>query len=147
MASHPSWKAKCKCEVDVVIAKYRKSVNQSPAEILNALDIEIWESEFQTIDNCLRETIRLAMPGTVFRKNTSGRDIAIGNTGEVIPDGSFAAFIIDNVQLNPKIYPDPHTFNPGRYSTIQVDEPHTFVGWGSGCHPCCKPNVMSMFIE
>ncbi|KAL9112959.1 MAG: hypothetical protein Q9227_002824 [Pyrenula ochraceoflavens] len=141
LASNSVWKRRCKEEIDGVIEKYRKGPQVPSDDILRSLDIEVWESEFPIIYSCIRETIRLCMAGTVFRKNNSGSDVGIVNTNEVIPNGSFAAYLIDNVHMDPKLYPEPLKFDPGRYISkvaIQKSEPHTYVGWGSGRHPCGK---------
>lgn len=84
----------------------------------------MWESEFPILDCCPRETIRVAIPGTLFRKNTSEPDIPIGDTGEVIPKGSFVAHLVDEIHLNPEVYPEPLRFDPRHTSTR--------TGWQTG---------------
>ncbi|KAI1750669.1 cytochrome P450, partial [Xylaria castorea] len=149
LASYPIWKEKCRHEVQTSIMKHRKSRNQSSSDVLHSLTLDVWESDFPILHSCIRETIRVSMPGTVFRKNTSGKDLLIGDTGEVIPKGSFVAYLIDNVHMNPELYPDPLEFNPGRYldaKKILVNDPHKFVGWGSGRHPCMGTRVAQLEI-
>jgi cytochrome P450 len=139
LSQSPEWMARVREEVDAAVAKHRTSPDQSPAEVLGTLTIDEWESEFPLIDLCLRDTIRLNSPGTGFRKNTSGQDIPIGSTGEVIPNGSFAAYLIDATHLNPDIYTDPMKFDPGRYLDGRNEDkkvPHGYLGWGAGRHPC-----------
>lgn len=142
LAHSPTWQAKCRAEVDGVIAKIRKSQNQSAHDILGSLSLQEWELEFPVIVAAFRETVRLAMPGAMFRKNASGSAISIGDTGEVIPDGSYASFLMDNVHMDSKLYPEPSKFDPGRYLlengglNDQEHQPHTYVGWGSGRHLC-----------
>jgi len=138
LASNPTWQAHCRAELNQTLSKHRTSPVQSPSDILDTLTLEDWESSFPALDACLRETMRLAMPGAVFRKNTSGADVAIGATGEVVPDGSYVAFLVDDVHMNPEYYPDPETFNPGRFLREGKGKKgvHTFVGWGAGRHPC-----------
>jgi sterol 14-demethylase len=156
LASNAEWKARCREEIDGAVAKHRTSAVQCPSDILDTLTLEEWEAEFPVVDACLREAIRVAMPGAVFRKNTSGSDIAIGKSktgaAAVIPSGSYATYLTDDVHMDPAIYPDPHTFNPGRYLRVhhngdsaaaagprkKEEEPHSYVGWGSGLHPCRK---------
>jgi len=140
LASNPEWKAKCREEIDGAVARHRTSPGQSVHDVLESLTLEQWETEFPVVDVCLKEAMRVAMPGAVFRKNTSGFDIPIGDTGEVIPAGSFATYIQDEVHMDDKYYPDPTRFDPGRYERNEggKGEPHTFVGWGSGMHPCRK---------
>jgi cytochrome P450 len=90
LAMRPEWKARVQAEIDGVLAKFRESPDQSPADVLDTLSLEDWENEFKLIDLCLRETIRLGLPGTSFRTNIGAADIPIGNTGEVVPPGAHA---------------------------------------------------------
>lgn len=139
LASHPHWLAKCQEEIQAVVAKHRANSTQRTNDVLGTLQSSDWESDFPVMQACLQETLRLVIPGTVFRKNTSGAAIPIGSTGQVVPNGSFLAFLIDHVHMNPSFYPDPSNFDPGRYlddASHKTIEPHTFVGFGSGCHPC-----------
>lgn len=143
LSRNSEWKAKCVQEVQDAIASKRTSPQQSANDVLDTLSVQEWESMFPGIDLGLRETIRVAVPGTVFRKNTTSHDIPLGKTGEVIPAGSFATYLVDEVHMNPRLYPQPQTFDPSRFlnqscGTGTADEPHTYVGWGSGRHPCCK---------
>ncbi|KAI0593285.1 cytochrome P450 6A1 [Biscogniauxia sp. FL1348] len=139
LAQSPEWLARVRGEIDGVVARHRRSAAQSAADVLDTLPIDAWETEFPLIDLCLRESIRLSMPGAAFRKNISGHDIPIGSTGEVIPNGAFAAFLVDDVMLNSEWYTDPTRFDPGRYLEDRAEDkkvPHAYVGWGSGRHPC-----------
>lgn len=149
LSANPPWQESCRQEVHGVINKYRNGTSQAPREVLDTLSIEVWESEFPLLYNCIRETIRLVMPGTVFRKNTSGSDIPIGHTGEIIPNGSFAAYSLDDIHMNPQVYVDPYSFNPGRYFTnadVSTDN-HSYVGWGSGRHPCRKCHYTTIICQ
>lgn len=139
LAHSEAWKAIARAEVDSVISRHRKSTEQSAADVLDTLTLEEWENEFPVIDICLRESIRIVVPGCMFRKNTSGSDIPIGDTGEVIPHGSFASYLLDNMHMNPEVYPDPLKYEPGRHLDASAQgkkEPHLFLGWGTGRHPC-----------
>lgn len=93
LGKNPEWQAKVQAEVDAAVAKHRTSPNQKPLDVLKALTVEEWESEFPLIDLCLRETIRLTMVGTAFRKNICGRDVPIGNTGEIVPKDAYSVGI------------------------------------------------------
>ncbi|KAI1353474.1 cytochrome P450 [Xylaria sp. FL0043] len=150
LASNPESKEVCVREIDTVIAKHRVSRSQSPLDVLKELSLETWESEFPQLDSCLREGIRLATPGTAFRKNISGKDIVIGNTGEVIPNGSFAAYIMDDVHLNPGIYPQPLRYDPSRFTELddasKLRQPYNYLGWGAGRHLCVGTRVAKLKI-
>ena len=96
---------------------------------------------------CLRETLRVQLPGTMFRKNATDSDIPIGSSGEVIPPGAFAAYAVADTHLDSYLYPDPFRFNPGRYldSESTPSGPHTYLGWGSGRHACGKFHPTTQF--
>lgn len=132
--------ARLREEVDGVIARHRVSGSQSRADVLGTLTIEEWEAEFPLIDLALRETIRFCLPGATFRKNMSGRDIPIGDSGEVIPDGAYAIYLIEDSMFG-DWYTDKMKWNPSRYFEENAEDkkvPHAYMGWGSGRHPCCK---------
>lgn len=138
---YPEWQEKVRAEIDSVIAKYRTSPSQSRYDVLGNLTLDTWETEFTLIDLSLRESIRLNIPGVSFRKNTSGANISIGNSGEVIPPNAFGAFFFDAVHLSSDIYTEPLKFDPGRYLADRAEDkkvPHSYLGWGTGRHPCCK---------
>ncbi|KAK7741914.1 hypothetical protein SLS62_010891 [Diatrype stigma] len=141
LSLNAEWKARVQADIDASIARHRpsSSASASIADVLSGLAIEDWESEFPSVDLCLRESIRLGLPGTGFRKNVSGRDIPIGATGEVIPHGAFAAYLMDDVSKNEAMYAEPDRFDPGRYLDGRAEDRkvhHGYVGWGSGRHPC-----------
>ncbi|KAI0854948.1 cytochrome P450 [Xylaria cubensis] len=142
LANSRKWQTRCRDEVDGVIAKNRISSVQSNHEILGKLSLQQWESEFPVIIASFRETVRLVMPGAMFRKNVSGSPVSIGGTNLVIPNRAFVSFLVDNVHMNPTLYPEPTTFNPERYLSINKGsetsehKPHAYVGWGSGRHLC-----------
>lgn len=90
MAANPSWIVRAKNEIWATVEKYTPGdVNSSLTDRLAKVPLEGWENGFPTIELCLRESIRLQLPGTAFRKNVSGKEIRI-NDKEVIPPGSFA---------------------------------------------------------
>ncbi|KAI0484356.1 cytochrome P450 6A1 [Xylariaceae sp. FL0804] len=139
LAASPEWLTRVRAEVDGAIERHRAGPEQSRADVLGTLTMEHWEAEFPLVDLCLRESIRLVMPGAAFRKNTTGRDLPIGATGEVIPAGAFAAYMVDDVMLDPDVYAEPMKFDPGRYLEDRAEDrkvPHAYVGWGAGRHPC-----------
>jgi cytochrome P450 len=94
LATNADWYARVQGEVDASLKKHRTSSDQSSADILATLTIDEWESEFPMIELCLRECIRFNLVGASFRKNISGSDLAIGDTGEVVPKNSFAVSLM-----------------------------------------------------
>ncbi len=139
LGCNAEWYGIVQREVDAAVARHRTSPSQTAADVLDSLSIDAWESEFPMIDLCLRECIRLQLVGTAFRKNTSGRDLPLGKSGEVVPASGFAIYLMDDVLMNPDIYTDPYRWDPSRYLADRAEdrkEPLAFVGWGMGRHPC-----------
>ncbi|GAW15805.1 hypothetical protein ANO14919_052270 [Xylariales sp. No.14919] len=138
LTQNPEWMARLREEVDSVVAKHRTSPSQSRADVLGTLTIEEWESEFPLIDLALRETIRFCLPGATFRKNISGHDVPIGESGEVIPNGAFVIYLVEDSMFG-DWYTDKMKWNPSRYFEENAEDkrvPHAYMGWGSGRHPC-----------
>ena len=84
----PYWMSKARQEVESVLQKYSSDKDAPVAEQLLSIPIEAWESEFEVMDLCLRDSIRINLLGSAFRRNVSGGDVKVGN--EVIPSGAFA---------------------------------------------------------
>lgn len=76
------------------MAKYRTSKEQTPADVLQELSLEAWESEFPCLDFGIRDSIRLNLMGASLRQNTSGKDIVLGDTGVVVPKDAFAVSVL-----------------------------------------------------
>jgi hypothetical protein len=94
LAANPHWYNECRKEVDAAVAKFRTSPDERPSDILSRLTVDDWESEFKLLDLGLRETIRFTITGCGFRYNNSGKDVPIGQTGEVIPRDAFAVGLL-----------------------------------------------------
>ncbi len=75
----------------------------------------------------------------------------------MVPNGSFVAFLVDEVHMDPIVYEAPGEFNPGRFlgggfgGKVEGKGAHEFVGWGSGRHPCREFQsplcLLSVFIR
>lgn len=149
LSNNPEWHKNVYNEVHRVVDKHVPDRSSSLADRLSLLPFDAWESEFTIIDACLRETIRITTPGSVFRQNTTPDPIPI-NDKEVIPPGFYATYAVSDIHLDESVYPDPRTFNPGRYVNADgteaadfqgVNDPNSpknfaFVGWGAGSYPC-----------
>lgn len=92
LAENPYWYSETQKQVDEALSKHRKSETETPVDIFHRLTLEQWETEFSLIDLGLRDSIRLGLAGSLLRKNISGQDIKIGNTGEVIPKGYYVVW-------------------------------------------------------
>ena len=141
LATSPEWLAKAREEVRATAAKYATNPNAPLRYQLDDVPLEAWESEFPVVDMCLRDSIRLNLLGTAFRKNITGRDIPTGNGDEVIPPNACVTYAIGDVHQDPNIYPDPSRWDPGRYLPERAEDkkvPYAFLGWGVARHPCRK---------
>lgn len=149
LSNNPEWHKNVYNEVHRVVDKHVPDRSLSLADRLSFLSFDAWESDFTVIEACLRETIRITTPGSVFRRNTTGEPIQI-NDKEVIPPGFFATYAVADIHLDESVYPDPMKFDPGRYVNADgteatryqgINDPnspknYTFVGWGVSRHPC-----------
>jgi cytochrome P450 len=140
LASCPEWLARCREEIRNTAAKYATNPNAPLYHQLGDVPLEAWEAEFPFVDMCLRDSIRLNLLGTAFRRNVSGRDVPIGN-GEVIPPNAFVTYALADVHHDPNIYPNPDRWDPSRYLPEKAEDKkkqYGFLGWGVARHPCRK---------
>ncbi len=143
LANDLYWLSKARAEVEAVAAKYSTDKTIPLTEQLSKLPLEAWESEFPILDLCLRDSIRLQLPGTMLRKNISGKDIPIGD-GTVNPPNTFVAYPLGDIHLDPNVYREPEKWDPSRYLPKRAEDkkkPHGYVGWGSGRHPCRESDI------
>lgn len=155
------WYERVRDQIDDMMDKYSPDRSESLTQRFERIPIEAWETELPLLDYCLRDSIRLQLGGTMYRRNVSGYDVKIGN--EVIPNGAFAvsspicifrspilmrklrqAYQISDIHLDPEVYPEPLKWDPGRHLPERAEEkkkPNAFVGWGSGKHPCLGTRV------
>lgn len=115
LAKDPYWPSKAREEVQAAAAKYSTDKAAPLVERLAQLPVEAWESAFPALDLCLRDSIRLQMLGTAFRKNASGKPIPTGHGDEVIPPGAFATYHYGDIHLDPAVYEEPEKWDPARY--------------------------------
>ncbi|KAF2163477.1 hypothetical protein M409DRAFT_26089 [Zasmidium cellare ATCC 36951] len=138
LANKPHWLTRVRDEVRTVANKYVPDSSLPLREKLMHIPIEAWESEFPTIDICLKDSIRLQTAGTAFRKNMSGQDIPLAS-GEVIPNGAYVTLAAGEMHLNESIYENPAEWDPARYLPERQEdkrETYAWMGWGVARHPC-----------
>ncbi|KAL7799935.1 cytochrome P450 [Trichoderma ceciliae] len=152
LAYDPVWYAKVQSEVDTAVAKYRTSDHQTPADVLQGLSLEAWESEFPCLDLGVRDSIRLNLMGASIRQNTSGKDLVLADTGVVVPKDAFAVYGVADVHMDETVYKDPLRWDPGRYLPDRGEDKkgqHGYIGWGTGLHPCLGMRIakLELFIS
>lgn len=94
LAKDTEWQDRVRSELDALIAKYRTTTDETVTEVLARAQLEDWEDGFPSIDLALKESIRLNVPGSAFRKNMSGKDIQIPGTDTIIPKDAFAVRLL-----------------------------------------------------
>lgn len=139
LATSPEWLSKVRAEVKCAAAKHGKVGKASVLDRLDDMGLEAWKNEFPVVQLYLRETIRLSLPGTAFRKYTGSELLATGHGAEVVPPGSFPICPLADVHMDPDTYTVPGEWDPSRYLPERAEDkkrPHAYLGWGSGRHPC-----------
>ncbi|KAM7188951.1 Cytochrome P450 [Naviculisporaceae sp. PSN 640] len=164
LARHPEWQARCREEVQHAIHKARQHPQQSDNEVLATFTLQQWEgqstngNEFPVLNACLKEALRILLPGAMFRKNISGKDIIIpvdcerGTGEQVIPTGAYAVYSVADTHMDDKLYPEAERYDPSRW--LEEDdarrgqqEPHTYLAWGSGRHACAGQRLARLLVS
>lgn len=140
LAASPKWLHEIRQEVSLAAHKHSHLLPTAPLQDrLASLPLSAWETEFPLTQLCLRDSIRLNMPGVFFRKNTSTRAIPTGRGAEVIPPGSFPIYHVADAHRDPAVWAEPDTWDPARYLPDRTEDrrkPRIYQGWGVGRHPC-----------
>jgi cytochrome P450 len=132
---NPEWKEKVYKEaLDLVNKHVGPNVSGVPLhEGLASMPLSAWEEDLPILDLCLRETIRIHLPGAALRRNIHD-DLHIGD--KVIDKGAFIAYSVADVHLNSNIYSDPEKFDPDRFKVraedVKSQTTYPFLGWGAG---------------
>nr|POE78416.1 putative cytochrome p450 [Quercus suber] len=139
IAADQAWQKTVYQEIAAMAAPHAKPEDQSLVHSLARVPMQSWESSLQSIDMILSEAIRMHVSFNMIRQNLASHFIAIPETNQVVPAGSFVAYNTNNTHYNEALYPDPMTFIPGRFrehaETFNAQQ-YGFIGWGGGRHPC-----------
>lgn len=98
---------------------------------------DAWETEFEVLELCLKDSIRLQMVGAAFRRNVSGKEVEFNS--QTIPDGSCVMYHTGDIHLDPKVYREPMRWDPSRYLPDRAEDKqkqYGYIGWGVARHPC-----------
>lgn len=140
LANKPYWLDRVRDEVNSVADRYSPDKSLPLKERLMQVPIEAWEGEFPIIDICLKDSIRLQLSGTAFRRNISGHDIPLNKEGtEIIPKDAFVTYAAGDAHYNPDIYENPDEWDPSRYLPERAEDKkrlYGWFGWGVSRHPC-----------
>ncbi|KAI9728476.1 MAG: hypothetical protein M1828_003878 [Chrysothrix sp. TS-e1954] len=147
LARYPEWRHKCREEIVAVAGRYASDPSAPLASQLEAIPQHEWETGFQVIQMCIRDSIRVQLHGAFLRLNVSGEDIEIPGTAaksptgkpEVIPKGAVVSYHHADVHQDPAIYPNPERWDPSRYMEGREEDKngnYVYLGWGASKHPC-----------
>lgn len=89
LASDRKWQTRVRQEVQQVLRALETGQHRANQDGLSTLTPEQWEKSFPSLEVCQKETIRLQHVGCFFRRNVSGKPLAIGSSGEMVPAGAF----------------------------------------------------------
>ena len=104
LGTSPEWKGKVMADLNGVLERY-SPLKDEPTHIrLSRIPAQAWESEVQNLDLCFRETTRACLTGSFLRRVLCD---GVHFGGEELKTGTFIAYPIGDVHLNPEIYPDP----------------------------------------
>ncbi|KAJ7074289.1 cytochrome P450 [Mycena amicta] len=144
LGDKPKWKAKLAAEVKALLA--HSSAAEAAHQRLAAVPLNVWEDEMPILDAVLKETMRFTTSRTVLRRNIGG-DLLFAH--KRIKDSDFVTYSLSDTHFDGDIYPDPYSFDPGRFlardDKTQVMFP--FLGWGAGRHPCAGMRAAKLEIK
>ncbi|TFK28942.1 cytochrome P450 [Coprinopsis marcescibilis] len=144
LGGNPEWRAKAVTEIETLLRNHSSSASeQDPLSTrLSTIPLEAWESEAPVLDSVIREITRIAQPHIAMRLN-EGPDVLIDN--KLIPHGSYVLYPFSDVHLDPEIYSDPWTFNPGRPEPTST--PLGYVGFGGARSVCAGQRLAKLELK
>ncbi|KAK7865499.1 hypothetical protein R5R35_014611 [Gryllus longicercus] len=91
----------------------------------------------QYVDMIVKETLRLHPP-VFFYVKEAGVDTPLVSNNLVVPAGAIVLISPRTMHINPKLYPDPHVFDPERFSPENSAKRHpsAFIPFGAGMRAC-----------
>lgn len=114
------------------------------------------EGKIPTEFNCpnlewtLTEVARLYTPGAVLREAMI--PFKLPSTGVTVPPGTMINLSVGMISRDPRVFPNPLTFDPNRHSPEQKSaNPNYFMTtFGAGAHPCAGKKFavyeMALFV-
>lgn len=93
--------------------------------------------DLKYLDMVINETLRKYPPAfIIFRR--SKEDFKIPDSNLIIPKNTDININIFSLQNDPEYFPDPHKFNPERFSSENLPKitPFTFIPFGQGQRSC-----------
>ncbi|MCZ7440040.1 cytochrome P450 [Micromonospora sp. WMMC241] len=91
--------------------------------------------ELELTRRVVKETLRL-YPPTYFLSRTATKDVRLGQ--HLIPGGSTVLYSFYSQHRDPRLFRDPHTFDPDRWLPERAADvtPEAYMPFGEGAHRC-----------
>ncbi|KAK7869022.1 hypothetical protein R5R35_003412 [Gryllus longicercus] len=102
----------------------------------------------QYVEMIVRETLRMQPPITFIFKE-AGVDTPLPSSDLVLPAGAMVILSPSSLYMDPKVYPDPHVFDPERFSPENSAKrhPYAFMPFGGGMRTCIGRKFAIMTLK
>ncbi|KAL3865966.1 hypothetical protein ACJMK2_043310 [Sinanodonta woodiana] len=128
----------------LTFVSYCLAVNQDVQDkLISEIDKELGKKQptydnvfkLQYLDMVVNETLRVYPPATRFNREASA-DTKV--CGVKIPKGLDLTVVVNAVHFDPEFWPNPHKFDPERFSSQNKGniKPFTFLPFGAGPRNC-----------
>ncbi|XP_071445182.1 cytochrome P450 4C1-like [Hetaerina americana] len=130
LANHPEIQQKVWEEIEAKFREHADAAVQgsiaSSAKIYNDLLL---------LERCIKETLRI-YPSVPFISRVLTEDFKMENY--LIPSDAMVNIVISGIHMNPKVFPNPDTFDPDRFlpEAIKTRHPYAYVPFSAGPRNC-----------
>ncbi|XP_055697226.1 probable cytochrome P450 6a14 [Phlebotomus papatasi] len=119
---------------------YQKRARQEVRDVMKKYNGELTYEAVQDLTylrQCIDETLRIYSPCILlFRQCVE--DYKVPNTDLIIEKGTQVLVPIVGIQMDPDIYPNPHVFDPDRFTSENINNRHpmSYFPFGDGPRNC-----------
>ncbi|XP_055697213.1 probable cytochrome P450 6a13 [Phlebotomus papatasi] len=124
-ALYPEIQERARQEVRDVMKKYNGELTYEAVQ------------EFTYLRQCIDETLRIYPPGVLLFR-LSVENYRVPNTDLIIEKGTQVLIPVMGIHMNPDIYPNPHVFDPDRFTSDNSNNRHpmAYLPFGDGPRNC-----------
>ncbi|RZC32091.1 cytochrome P450 CYP4BN11, partial [Asbolus verrucosus] len=92
----------------------------------------------------IKESLRLYPPVPFFARELE-EDVAY--EGSILPKGLTMFMFVYGIHRNPKVFPEPETFNPNRFESIDGRAPFAFLPFSAGPRNCIEVPILGHALD
>ena len=148
LGAQPTWKKRAIDEYTALVLKHADTLSTEPLhKRLATIPLDAWESELPSVELIIRETIRLTVSFTAFRRNVA-KELKVDDV--VIKRRDFLLYSLGRTHMDPEIYTEPTKFDPDRYLEGREEDRkqnYGYVGWGAGNYPSALRRGPILILE